>query len=236
MNNDLQTWDTGADDYLSVASNGDGFKVYVDDPAFMQVLGSVEGKDILDIGCGDGMLCKKLRAAGARVTGVDGSPNMIRNAQANDPEGDFRTIDLLGGAWPFPDGSFDIVTAKMMLMNVGSLEAIATESHRVLKPGGLLAVDVVHPFRPFFKNLSTPGKYTSDGGYFEQTHGSIRFAGKEFAFYYRPVMQYVNDFLSAGFSLASLNELGVTESFAKEHPEMQDKVNQPVALHLAFRR
>ena len=88
IDKDLTTWNSGATEYLSVASDTDVFKELVDDPAFMGLLGEVTAKRILDIGCGDGTLVKKLRAKGAIVTGIDGSPQMIKSAQAKDPAGD----------------------------------------------------------------------------------------------------------------------------------------------------
>ena len=61
MDRDLTTWNSGAKDYLAVATGTDEFKEFVDDPAFIGLLGVVADKRILDIGCGDGTLVQKLR-------------------------------------------------------------------------------------------------------------------------------------------------------------------------------
>lgn len=236
MDEDLTTWDTGANDYLAVASDNDEFKEFVDDPAFMDLLGDVTGKRILDIGCGDGTLVKKLRAKGATVTGIDGSPQMIASAEAKDPDGDYQVASVMDDALPFDNHTFDIVTAKMMLMNVGSLKTVATNVRRILKPDGLFAVDVVHPFRPLLKSMTeTEGRYKALADYFHEVRGDIEFGGKEFVFYYRPVSQYVNEITAAGFTLLRMEELGVDKAFAEKYPKHIKKVNQPVALHLLFR-
>lgn len=197
LDKDLSTWDTGASEYLAVASGTDKFKELVDDPAFISLLGNVKSKRILDIGCGDGTLVKKLRAKGATVTGIDGSPQMIASAKAKDPAGDYRVVSVMGNTLPFSTQEFDIVTGKMMLMYVASLATVATNVRHVMKDRGMFAVDVVHPVRPLLKSLAaTEGRYDTMDDYFHEFRGTIKFGGKEFVFYYRPASQYVNQIVS----------------------------------------
>jgi SAM-dependent methyltransferase len=74
------------------------------------MLGEVAGRRVLDVGCGQGWLAAELVAAGASVTGVDGSPTLLKEAGRVCPGGRFLEHDLLtglpdlegGSTWPSP--------------------------------------------------------------------------------------------------------------------------------------
>lgn len=105
------------------------------------------GESVLDVGCGTGSLAiAAKRSGGARVTGIDASPEMIaraaRKARRAGAEVGFQvaTVESL----PFPDDSFDVVLSTLMMHHLprGARENAAREIRRVLKPGGrVLVVD-----------------------------------------------------------------------------------------------
>lgn len=108
----------------------------------LRAVGEVSGKDVLDIGCGDGRYAIALARRGARVVGLDPSGPALEMAKgrARDAgvnvslaEGDARSI-------PFDSETFDIVTAVTVLCFVKSPEKVFGEVERVLRPGGLLVV------------------------------------------------------------------------------------------------
>ncbi|PZG21123.1 class I SAM-dependent methyltransferase [Nonomuraea aridisoli] len=102
------------------------------------------GDRILDVGCGTGYLTRILSPVAGpagEVTGLDPSPAMIQYAAAR-ARGNCRYV--LGGAQtlPFPDGSFDAVTATLVVHHIPAddrPEALG-EMYRVLRPGGRLLV------------------------------------------------------------------------------------------------
>jgi len=93
----------------------------------------------LDVACGTGDLTRALKAGGAAsVVGVDFTPEMLGVARA---KGDGLTyIEGDAMALPFEDASFDVVTIAFGLRNVQDPGRAVGEFHRVLKPGGRLAV------------------------------------------------------------------------------------------------
>jgi SAM-dependent methyltransferase len=99
------------------------------------------GQRLLDFGTGTGVLARTFAKAGARVTGVDVSPGQIDQAvRAASEEGlavDFRVSPA--EATPFPDASFEAITANQCWHFFDSAKAFA-EARRLLVPGGLLAV------------------------------------------------------------------------------------------------
>jgi ubiquinone/menaquinone biosynthesis C-methylase UbiE len=107
-----------------------------------EMLGSVNGKALLDVGCGDGDLALELARRGAVVTGLDANPAMLTAARRR---GDIlgispRFIEGDAGRLPFEDATFDLVVAVTLLCFVRDAEQAVTEMGRVLKPGGRLVI------------------------------------------------------------------------------------------------
>jgi SAM-dependent methyltransferase len=93
---------------------------------------------VLDVGCGSGDLLAWFAGRGADVAGIDPAPGMVELARARLPGGDVRagTAEPL----PWPDGSFDLVTAVNALQFAEDTIDALTEMARVTAPGGLVAV------------------------------------------------------------------------------------------------
>jgi trans-aconitate methyltransferase len=89
------------------------------------------GERILDVGCGDGPLTKKLVEAGCEVVGIDASPAMIEAARAVGL--DARVMD--GQALRF-EGEFDAVFSNAALHWMKQAGAVIAGVWRALKPGG----------------------------------------------------------------------------------------------------
>lgn len=106
------------------------------------VLGSVAGKTLLDVGCGDGAFALKLAQRGAVVIGLDPDPAMIAAARqrARIENVQLRLIVGKSEALPFPNSEFDLVLAVAALCFVPDAERAIAEMARVLKPGGRLII------------------------------------------------------------------------------------------------
>ena len=106
--------------------------------ALLRELGPIEGKTILDLGCGAGELSGYLARRGAHVVSLDISPGMVelarrRLAHAGIPGGEF--VVAPAERTPLGDESVDLVVGKWILHHI-DVAAAATEVARVLRPGG----------------------------------------------------------------------------------------------------
>lgn len=104
----------------------------------------LEGKKVLDIGCGYGFYTDYFRSIGASVVGIDGSDKMIEIAKKRYPECAFSVADITKEL-PFENTMFDIVFCNQVLMDIVDIEIVFSECKRILKPGGILYYSIVHP-------------------------------------------------------------------------------------------
>jgi ubiquinone/menaquinone biosynthesis C-methylase UbiE len=93
-----------------------------------------KGCDTLDLCCGQGTLTAALADAGASVTGLDFSPEMLALAERRAPGINFIEGDAM--ALPFQDGVFDLVVNNFGMMHIPDQPTALKEIRRVLRPGG----------------------------------------------------------------------------------------------------
>lgn len=121
------------------------------------------GSPILELGCGTGRLLLPLARAGFTVVGVDRSPAMLARARQRLHAAGFTDIALyqtdVVHLEPLPSGTFRLaiwaINGFLHLLTLEEQRQALSEVHRVLVPGGLLLLDVLHP---------TPSQLTSWDG------------------------------------------------------------------------
>jgi ubiquinone/menaquinone biosynthesis C-methylase UbiE len=103
------------------------------------------GERILDVGSAIGAQAHHFSTFGCETVGVDLEPRFVEKAQELFPDIEFRVADA--AELPFADASFDKVVAADLTEHVEdeTLEAMMAEVHRVLVPGGKLAVYTPNP-------------------------------------------------------------------------------------------
>jgi demethylmenaquinone methyltransferase / 2-methoxy-6-polyprenyl-1,4-benzoquinol methylase len=145
------------------------------------------GDRVLDAACGTGDLAiADARAGATDVTGLDFSSRMLERARRKAPltwvEGDLLAL-------PFDDATFDAATVGFGVRNVSDLPLALRELHRVLKPGGGLAIlEITTPrgiLKPFFslwfdRVVPLLGKVLPGGSAYTYLPASVRrFPGAE---------------------------------------------------------
>ncbi len=114
------------------------------------VLPRIQGKRVLEVGCGTGTLLVTLLQRGYRASGVDASPAMLGQARRKLAKAGFegRVIQAQAQRLPFPDDSFDTVVSTFPTDYILKLETLQ-EIQRVLYPGGRLVVVDTAILKPF---------------------------------------------------------------------------------------
>lgn len=88
------------------------------------------GEKVLEVGCGQGHLTRRLAARGIDVTGIEANPEAVEVA------GTDRVLHMHGESLDFESESFGTVISVHVLEHIPSLERAISEMERVLKPGG----------------------------------------------------------------------------------------------------
>jgi ubiquinone/menaquinone biosynthesis C-methylase UbiE len=171
-------------------------------PAMLSLAGDVDGRRILDAGCGSGPLSAALRDRGAIVTGFDLSTAMIDLARRRlGDDADLIVADL-AEPLPYADATFDDVVASLVLHYLKDWTEPLAELRRVLEPGGRLMLSVNHPI--LYTALNP------DGYYFDVTEFSYEaeHAGRTVVYtnWHRPLHAMTDAFTAAGFRISVVSE------------------------------
>lgn len=113
----------------------------------LHILGDVEGKDVLELGCGAARWSIALAGLGARVVGLDNSARQLEHARRLMVEAgvDFPLVHASAEDVPLPNGSFDIVFCDHGAMTFADPRRAVPETARLLRQGGLLAFSMSTP-------------------------------------------------------------------------------------------
>jgi ubiquinone/menaquinone biosynthesis C-methylase UbiE len=131
-----------------------GYHDLVDELELGFVARYAAGGEVLEVGCGTGLLLERMRGFAARARGVDLSPAMLARARA-------RGLDVVEGsvtALPFADATFDVACAFKVLAHVHDLQAALCEMARVVRPGGFVVAELynAHSLRWLVRRLAPP--------------------------------------------------------------------------------
>lgn len=133
----------------------EGFRLveYMDYLKFVRkLIGDLEGKNILDAGCGDGRFCFELRDENAKVTGIDYSRRAINFAKAFNPDARFFVEDLTKFRLK---ERFDVIVSIETLEHIEPerLRKVFENIHKMLEKDGKLVITVPS------KNIKTGSKH-----------------------------------------------------------------------------
>jgi len=206
---------------------------------FKALLPDLQGKSVLDLGCGFGWHCRYAREQhAAEVVGVDISAKMLESAreQSDDPaitylQAPIEDID-------FPDGHFDVVLSSLAFHYVQSFDAVCQKVHSCLKQGGTFVFSVEHPIftsRPeqewILDDQGSPLFWPVDH-YQDEGVRNTAFLTDHVIKYHRTLSTYINDLIRTGFAITAVRE-PLPDPKLMHHPGMKDETRRPMFLILS---
>ena len=234
-------WDRNAALWAEEVRSGfDLYRELYTFPAFLDFMPPIDGKQVIDLGCGEGSNTRRFAQLGGVMTGIDLSPEMIKRARQSEEEeplGITYEIGSFSELSPFSDEQFDCALSTMALMDGPDLPAALSAAFRVLRPGGTLCFSILHPcfITSAIRWLTDEdGAYVGlrVGRYFERTPfveywrfgrrphmKELQAYGEPFAVprFPRTLSDYVNAVSEAGFRLVKIEEPRPSEEMAREH-------------------
>jgi len=154
----------------------------------------LEGRDVLELGCGTGKNTEWFAEHAKHVIAMDFSQMMIARAHERIVTSNVKFVRHdVRELWPVPSASVDIVVGNLILEHVHDLAPIYFEAARVLRPGGQLFCCELHPYRQL---MGVQAHFTD-----ASTGETINVTA-----HVHTVSEYVNGGIEAGFTLRALGE------------------------------
>ncbi len=131
--------------------NGNVFHRRLIEPSVLQLLDLQDGESVLDIGCGNGALARRLVAGGGKVTAVDFSEKLIGFARQRSGRtgASVKYIDCDAtdetALTQLGEGGFDAITCTMALMDMPTIEPLFRAVTRLLREPGRFVFSTMHP-------------------------------------------------------------------------------------------
>lgn len=223
----IAEWAAATDHLDDFGEEGDFTRQHLLNPAIFALLGPVDGRTILDAGCGQGYLCRLLARRGAWVTGVEPAAPWYQAAverERREPLGitylqaDLSTLEV--------SGRFNAVIANMVLMDIPAYEAAIQCCAGALAPGGDFIFSLSHPC---FEEPSTAwaGKgHVAVSEYLAEYTIQQTFSPR----FHRPLSHYLNCVIDAGCALRRIVEPALDEGWARLGPAYERNVHVPTVI------
>jgi ubiquinone/menaquinone biosynthesis C-methylase UbiE len=182
----------------------------------LQLLGDVENRKVLEIGCGGGQNSFVLTQWGAHVTALEPSRGQLNYARQLN-EGVERGFNLIQGRAEdlsmFRKESFDLVLSSLSLDYVPDIEEVFRQVYRILLPGGSFVFSMIHPLMNFagWYMMDDPDTHTFEN-YFEMR--GLRHSGwdfqdgtqEEISSYQHTLEELFSALVDQGFSVSNILE------------------------------
>jgi 2-polyprenyl-3-methyl-5-hydroxy-6-metoxy-1,4-benzoquinol methylase len=119
-------------------------RVLVTDQAIVNAILSINPDKILDIGCGEGWLVRKLEENGIEALGIDVVPELIEQAKSKN-QGRFKLLSYEKLTYGSLNETFDGLTCNFSLLGKESVEHVFSQSTELLNTDGYFIIQTIHP-------------------------------------------------------------------------------------------
>lgn len=140
----LASWDDNAAPWTRLIQGQGIASRRISDPAIEHAILAYQPGRVLDVGCGEGWLCRRLSNRGIDTIGIDAIPSLVASAHQQHPQGDYRCLafsELEAGLTE----SFDLAVCNFSLFGEKSVEQLLTVLQTRLSSNGVLLVQTLHP-------------------------------------------------------------------------------------------
>ena len=218
-----------------VGEEGSEFHQYVIFPSIIDLLGgrkpeNLKGLKVVDLACGQGVLCRQLSNLGCQMTGIDISPALIRMAKKrNDASKPNQPVYVTADCtkllsnngnlkFDLEENSFDYATIVLSVQNITPLAPLFKATYKLLKKGGSAIIVMMHPcfripkYADWQFNEEAHRQERVVWKYLESANIEIKTnPGEEKSettiHYHRPLKSYINALTQAGLILTTMDEL-----------------------------
>lgn len=196
----------------------------------------LQGKTVLDLGCGYGWHCGFAAEQGAaKILGIDLSRKMIEEAKKRNPgkQIEYRTCGI--EEYEYPENMWDCAVSNLALHYIENIDDIFQKVHQTLKPGGVFIFNIEHPV--FTAGAGQDWIYTETGkprywpvdNYFMPGRRNTHFLGCDVVKQHHTLTQILMGLLNHGFELKAVEEAKPPEEMMGILG-MEDELRRPMML------
>lgn len=223
--------------YMKRRNREDSPNNAIEGPIMNELIGDIQNKTILDLGCGDASFGKDLLHLGARhYTGVEGSGQMIEAARSNLLELDATIHNETMESFQYPRDSYDLVTSRFAIHYVSDINTLFQNVYQTLKEEGRFVFSIQHPLTTSSFTSKQAGDKRGNwivDDYFRDGERKEPWINQVVVKYHRTIEQYFTALRQAGFTVQDLREgKPKREHFASEE-EFVRRQRIPVVLAFA---
>jgi SAM-dependent methyltransferase len=207
----MNGWEDSTEAWIAdLGESGDTGRRYILDRAMRERLSGRGFATLLDVGCGEGRLCRMAQAWGMKTTGLDPTRGLLNRARELDPAGHY--VEASAEHMPFEAAGFDAVVSCMSLIDIPDYRAAIAEMARVLKPGGTLLVANLTPMQTageeprWHKDLLGNKRFYALDHYMTERSSWEEWRGIRVQNWHRPLSAYMQAFLHQGLLLTHFDE------------------------------
>lgn len=234
------------ENFKGLRSEEINFNDVIETPIITAMLPELEGKKILDIGCGMGQHAMQYSKAGAAsVLGTDISEKMLEYARENNSAENITYLRLAFEDLEQLDEKFDVITSSLAFDYSEDFALLMKNIYALLNDGGYLVFSMSHPISTAYDG--TYDRYTRTGkgerlyanlhNYSIEGERHFKWVVDDYEVYHRKFSTLINCIASAGFIIEECQESMVPEDILKEHPDMfGGVVHQPDFIFFRCRK
>lgn len=212
----------GYDRWAAVYDTDGNPLIAMEEPEVDRLVGDISGLAVLDVGCGTGRHAVRLAAAGAQVTAIDFSEEMLRKAQAKPGAAGIRFgVHDLAQPLPFAAGSFDRVVCGLVVDHIADLAGLFAELRRVCAPTGRVVISVMHPAMML---RGTQARFHDPATGAEVRPASVA----------NQISDYVAATVAAGLRIEHISEHAVDADLAERFPRAEKYMDWPMLFLLGL--
>ena len=208
------------------------------------LLPPLEGKAVIDLGCGYGEHCMEyIRRGAANVVGIDISEKMLAVAKAENSHPKITYLHMAMEDISSIKGKFDMAVSSLALQYVEDYGTLVHDVHELLNDNGLFIFSQEHPMNTCFSNGD---RWTRDENG-RKIHANISNYSVEKEWestwfidhvkkYHRMFSTVLNTLIDNGFAIEKIIEPTPTENILKSNPDQKDLFHKPDFLLVRARK
>lgn len=224
--------------YQRMRSNKAGLNEALEQPALHSLLPDVTRARVIDLGCGDGALCRVLVALGAaRVTGVDPSARMLQLARARTADPRITYMHGFAEDASFEAGSAELVTSSLALHYVSgtAFGVLLGRIARWLGRGGRIVASMEHPIVTAPRHRAATDIAVIDD-YADEGPRSTSWFIDGVVKYHRAISTILNTVIDAGLTIERVVEPTPDSELLRHRPDLELHRHRPPLLLVRAQR